>query len=257
MENEIIKIITYFFLYSFLGWAMESLYISVLQRKVINTGFLHGPFCPIYGFGAVVLYVLLSPLKENVIAIFCTGFFVLSLWEYFVGFLLEKLFKTKYWDYSKNKFNINGRVCLLNSIYWGLLSIFFIEIWNPIVEIQIQKIPQYILLYIDTVLIIYIIADMVSSSVKIINLPKRIDRIKSLRINLKEKLEELKKATTEKQKVALQNVIDELKLKQKINKLKVERQVSKLKKAFPTIQSEVIKDYLKMKVKEIKEKTKE
>ncbi len=257
MENEIIKIITYFFLYSFLGWAMESLYISVLQRKVINTGFLHGPFCPIYGFGAVVLYVLLSPLKGNVIAIFCTGFFVLSLWEYFVGFLLEKLFKTKYWDYSKNKFNINGRVCLLNSIYWGLLSIFFIEIWNPIVEIQIQKIPQYILLYIDTVLIIYIIADMVSSSVKIINLPKRIDRIKSLRINLKEKLEELKKATTEKQKVALQNVIDELKLKQKINKLKVERQVSKLKKAFPTIQSEVIKDYLKMKVKEIKEKTKE
>ena len=257
MENEIIKIITYFFLYSFIGWAMESLYISVLQRKVINTGFLHGPFCPIYGFGAVVLYVLLSPLKGNVLAIFCTAFFVLSLWEYFVGFLLEKLFKTKYWDYSKNRFNINGRVCLLNSIYWGLLSIFFIEIWNPIVEIQIQKIPQYILLYIDTVLIIYIMADMVSSSVRIINLPKRIERIKSLRIKLKEKLEELKKATTEKQKVALQNVIDELKLKQKINKMKVERQVSKLKRAFPTIQSEVIKDYLKMKVKEIKEKTKE
>ncbi len=257
MENEIIKVITYFFLYSFLGWAMESLYISVLQRKVINTGFLHGPFCPIYGFGAVVLYVLLSPLKGNVLAIFCTGFFVLSLWEYFVGFLLEKLFRTKYWDYSQNRFNINGRVCLLNSIYWGLLSIFFIEIWNPIVEIQIQKIPQYLLLYIDTVLIIYIIADMVSSSVKIINLPKRVDRIKSLHANVKEKLEELKKATTEKQKVALQNVIDELKLKQKINKMKVERQVSKLKKAFPTIQSEFIKDYLKMRVKEIKEKTKE
>lgn len=257
MENEIIKIITYFFLYSFLGWAMESIYISVLQRKVINTGFLHGPFCPIYGFGAVVLYVLLIHLKGNVIAIFCTGFIVLSLWEYFVGFLLEKLFKTKYWDYSKNRFNINGRVCLLNSIYWGLLSIFFIEIWNPIVEEQIQKIPQYILLYIDTVLIIYIIADMVSSSIKIINLPKRLDRIKSLHVNLKEKLEELKKATTEKQKVALQNVIDELKLKQKINKMKVERQVSKLKRAFPTIQSEYIKDYLKMKVKEIKEKTKE
>lgn len=257
MENEIIKIITYFFLYSFLGWAMESLYISVLQRKIINTGFLHGPFCPIYGFGAVVLYVLLINLKGNIIAIFCTGFLVLSLWEYFVGFLLEKLFKTKYWDYSKNKFNINGRVCLLNSIYWGLLSVFFIEIWNPIVEIQIQKIPQYLLLYIDSVLIIYIIADMVSSSIKIINLPKRVDRIKSLRASVKEKLEELKKATTEKQKVALQNVIDELKLKQKINKMKLERQVSKLKKAFPTIQSEFIKDYLKMRVKEIKEKTKE
>ena len=96
MENEIIKIITYFFLYSFLGWAMESLYISVLQRKIINTGFLHGPFCPIYGFGAVVLYVLLINLKGNIIAIFCKEFLVLSLWEYFVGFLLEKLFNTKY-----------------------------------------------------------------------------------------------------------------------------------------------------------------
>ena len=257
METEIIKIITYFFLYSFLGWAMESIYISFLQRKVINTGFLHGPFCPIYGFGAVVLYVLLIKLKGNVIAIFCTGFLVLSIWEYFVGFLLEKLFKTKYWDYSKNKFNINGRVCLLNSIYWGLLSIFFIEIWNPIVEVQLSRISQNILIYIDVVLIIYIIADTVGSSIRVLNLPKRIDKLKELKENVKNKLEELKLATTEKQKVALQNVIDDLKLKQKTTKIKVERQVERLKKAFPTIESDSIKDYLKMKVKEMKNKTKE
>ena len=110
MENEIIKIIFYFFLYSLLGWAMESTYLSIGQRILVNTGFLHGPFCPIYGFGAVVLYVLLIKLQGNPIAIFCVGFFVLSVWEYFVGFLLEKIFKTKYWDYSNNKFNINGRV---------------------------------------------------------------------------------------------------------------------------------------------------
>ena len=119
MEAEIIKIIFYFFLYSFLGWAMESTYLSFGQRRLINTGFLYGPFCPIYGFGAVVLYVLLIRLKGNPILIFIVGFLVLSVWEYFVGFLLEKLFKTKYWDYSENKFNINGRVCLLNSIYIG------------------------------------------------------------------------------------------------------------------------------------------
>ncbi len=97
MENEIIKIIFYFFLYSLLGWAMESTYLSIGQRRLVNTGFLHGPFCPIYGFGAVVLYVLLIKLQGNPIAIFCVGFFVLSVWEYFVGFLLEKIFKTKYW----------------------------------------------------------------------------------------------------------------------------------------------------------------
>ena len=157
----------------------------------------------------------------------------------------------------ENKFNINGRVCLLNSIYWGLLSIFFIEIWNPIVEVQLSRISQNILIYIDVVLIIYIIADTVGSSIRVLNLPKRIDKLKELKENVKNKLEELKLATTEKQKVALQNVIDDLKLKQKTTKIKVERQVERLKKAFPTIESDSIKDYLKMKVKEMKNKTKE
>ena len=108
MEDEIIKIIFYFFMYSLLGWAMESIYLSIGQRRLVNTGFLYGPFCPIYGFGAVVLYVLLIHLQGKPVLIFLAGFFVLSVWEYFVGFLLEKLFKTKYWDYSNNKFNING-----------------------------------------------------------------------------------------------------------------------------------------------------
>ena len=95
MEDEIIKIIFYFFMYSLLGWAMESIYLSIGQRRLVNTGFLYGPFCPIYGFGAVVLYVLLIHLQGKPVLIFLAGFFVLSVWEYFVGFLLEKLFKTK------------------------------------------------------------------------------------------------------------------------------------------------------------------
>ena len=253
MENEIIKIIFYFFLYSLLGWAMESTYLSIGQRKLVNTGFMHGPFCPIYGFGAVVLYVLLIKLKGNPIAIFCVGFFVLSVWEYFVGFLLEKIFKTKYWDYSNNKFNINGRVCLLNSIYWGLLSIFFIEIWNPLVEAQMHKIPTNIVFYIDIILIIYII----TSAVKTSNLQKRIKNVIQIGETLKERLEELKKTSSEKQKVALQKVIDDLKLRQKTMRDKIDKQVIKLNKAFPSIQSEHIKEYVKLKVKEIKNKKKE
>ena len=257
MESEIIKIIFYFFLYSFLGWAMESLYISFGQRKLINTGFLYGPFCPIYGFGAVVLYVLLIRLQGRPLIIFCVGFFVLSIWEYFVGFLLEKLFKTKYWDYSNNRFNINGRVCLLNSIYWGFLSIFFIEIWNPLIETQVTKIPDYIILYIDIILAAYMIIDMIFSSIKATNLSKRIKKLIQLGDSLKEKLEELKKTSSEKQKVALQNKIDDLKLRQKIMRAKVDRQVAKLRRAFPTVQSDHIKEYLKLKVQELKNKTRE
>ena len=177
MEGEIIKIIFYFFMYSLLGWAMESIYLSIGQRRLVNTGFLYGPFCPIYGFGAVVLYVLLIHLQGKTVLIFLAGFFVLSVWEYFIGFLLEKLFKTKYWDYSNNKFNINGRVCLLNSIYWGFLSVFFIEIWNPLVETQLTKIPNDIILYIDIILVAYIVVDMILSSIKASNLSKRIKKL--------------------------------------------------------------------------------
>ncbi len=257
MENEIIKIIFYFFLYSLLGWAMESVYLSIGQRKLINTGFLYGPFCPIYGFGAVVLYLFLKNLQGKPILIFFVGFVVLSIWEYFVGFLLEKLFKTKYWDYSNNKFNINGRVCLLNSIYWGFLSVFFIKIWNPLVETQINKIPQEIILYIDIILVAYIIIDMIVSAVKTSNLAKRIRKLIQLGDSLKEKLEELKKTSSEKQKVALQKIIDDLKLRQKTMRLKIDKQVAKLKNAFPSVQSEHIKEYLKLKVNELKNKTKE
>ena len=250
MEGEIIKIIFYFFMYSLLGWAMESIYLSIGQRRLVNTGFLYGPFCPIYGFGAVVLYVLLIHLQGKPVLI-------LSVWEYFVGFLLEKLFKTKYWDYSNNKFNINGRVCLLNSIYWGFLSVFFIEIWNPLVETQLTKIPSDIILYIDIILVAYIVVDMILSSIKASNLSKRIKKLIQLGENLKEKLEELKKTSSEKQKVALQKIIDDLKLRQRVIRLKVDKQVHNLKKAFPSVQSEHIKEYLKLKVTELKNKTKE
>lgn len=257
MESEIIKIIFYFFLYSFLGWAMESIYLSFGQRKWVNTGFLYGPFCPIYGFGAVVLYVLLIKLQGKPLIIFLAGFVVLSIWEYFVGFLLEKLFKTKYWDYSNNRFNINGRVCLLNSIYWGFLSIFFIEIWNPIIEMQVAKVPDSIILYLDIILLAYFVMDIVFSSIKATNLPKRIKKLIKLGETLKVKLEELKKTSSEKQKLALQNKIDDLKLRQKIMRVKVDRQIAKLRRAFPSIQSEHIKEYLKLKVQELKNKTRE
>lgn len=257
METEIVKIVFYFFLYSFLGWAMESVYLSIGQRKIVNTGFLYGPFCPIYGFGAVVLYILLIPLHGKPLAIFSVGFIVLSIWEYFVGYLLEKIFKTKYWDYSNNKFNINGRVCLLNSIYWGFLSVFFIEIWNPWVEMQFSKLTINVMIYVDSILIIYMLIDFILSAIKATNLRKRISKLIKLGESLKERLEELKKSSSEKQKVALQNIIDDLKLKQKRYKEKTDKQIEKLKNAFPTVQSEHIKEYLKLKVQEIKNKTKE
>ena len=94
------ELITYFIIYSFLGWLIESVYKSIFEKKIINSGFLHGPFCPIYGMGAIIMYLILQDFKGNPLVIFILGFVVLSIWEYIVGVLLEKLFKTQYWDYS-------------------------------------------------------------------------------------------------------------------------------------------------------------
>ena len=115
--NEIVFLGAYFLVYAFIGWCLESVYKSVLQKKIINSGFLHGPICPIYGYGAMIMYLSLKDVTNNIFVLFFFGLIVLSVFEYIVGLFLEIVFKTKYWDYSNRKFNIQGRVCLLNSFF--------------------------------------------------------------------------------------------------------------------------------------------
>ena len=127
MEYNFIDILIYFITYSFLGWVMESIFRSVCEKKLINTGFLKGPFCPIYGIGAIIMILFLKNFSNNLILLFFISIIVFTIWEYIVGILLEKLFHTKYWDYSNNKFNFQGRICLMNSIFWGILGVVFIQ----------------------------------------------------------------------------------------------------------------------------------
>ena len=99
IDINIFQLITYFIIYSFLGWVMESIVRTIAEKKIINTGFLYGPFCPIYGFGAIIMLLFLKTFDKNWIILFLASFVILSLWEYLVGVLLEKMFHTKYWDY--------------------------------------------------------------------------------------------------------------------------------------------------------------
>ena len=126
MNTNLFDLLTYFIIYSFLGWIMESTVRSVCERKIINTGFLNGPCCPIYGIGAIIMLLFLGKFEERPILLIFLSITILTLWEYVVGVLLEKIFHTKYWDYSKQKFNFQGRICLVNSICWGILGLIFI-----------------------------------------------------------------------------------------------------------------------------------
>lgn len=251
----IVKIISYFIVYSFIGWVIESVFKSILQKKWVNSGFLNGPICPIYGIGALIMYIFLNKYKMNMFLVFIIGFIVLSIWEYIVGWFLEKVFNTKYWDYTGNKFSIKGRVCLFNSICWGILSVLFIYCLHPFISGKIDMIPENILIIVVSILSAYIVGDTIQSVIKTKTLDKRLEKLKELNQTIKEKLSELNniKITKPDYSKNLQEIVDKLQIQQKALKNKVLRQTTRLKKAFPTMKSEKISEFLNQKIEEIRE----
>lgn len=260
MENqiEIIKLIAYFIIYSFFGWVMESILKTYLQKKPVNSGFLYGPFCPIYGFGAVIMFLFLKGFREKPVLLFMISFFVLSIWEYGVGWLLEKIFKAKYWDYSENKFNIKGRVCLMNSLFWGFLGVVFIRHIHPFFVDRIGALPKEVLIFTTSILGIAIVVDLIVSSVKANDIRSKLEKLKELSTTIKEKLEELEGKQINLENI--QEIIEELKYKQTKIKRKLLRQSNRLKKAFPTMKSdalEKINEFLYQKKESMKKDKKE
>lgn len=260
----IVKIIMYFILYSFLGWVMESVIKTVIQKKPVNSGFLYGPYCPIYGFGAIIMFLFLQGFKDKPILLFIIAFFVLSLWEYCVGWLLEVIFHTKYWDYSNNKFNIKGRVCIMNSLFWGFLGVVFIRYIHPFIIEKIDLIKTNDLLFLTITLSIIMLIDLIISIIKVKNINIKLEKLKNITNTIKEKIEELEtkqvnKETKQSNKEALQLAIDELKYKQTVIKRRLLKQTNRLKKAFPTMKSETIEkinEFLKEKKESIRGKSK-
>ncbi|MEG0284222.1 MAG: putative ABC transporter permease [Erysipelotrichales bacterium] len=123
----------YFLIYSFMGWVMETVLCSVREKRFVHRGFLNGPICPIYGVGMVLIIFFLSPFINNIIVLFFLGMIFSSILEYIVGYVLEKLFYTRWWDYTKEKFNLNGYICLKTSLAWGILCIIMMRVVQPVV----------------------------------------------------------------------------------------------------------------------------
>ena len=130
-----------FLIYSAVGWLCESVYCSVPARKFINRGFLNGPLCPIYGVGALLADALLTPVAWSLPLLFLGGAIVTSVLEYFTGWLLETLFHAKWWDYSNKKWNLHGRVCLRNSILFGLMCVILLRVLHPLLLGLVLLVP--------------------------------------------------------------------------------------------------------------------
>lgn len=129
-----IKIIFILFIfYSMIGWIIEVLDQFYRKKRFINRGFLIGPYCPVHGIGALLMVLLLSGITDSYIILFFSASLICTILEYITSFLLEKIFKARWWDYSCYKFNLNGRVCLQNSIFFGIAGVFIVKIANPFV----------------------------------------------------------------------------------------------------------------------------
>ena len=131
-----------FFIYAFLGWCTEVSYAALNTGKFVNRGFLNGPVCPIYGFGVVIVLACLTPLKGNFILLFLGSVVLTSALEWLTGFVLEKLFHQRWWDYSDKPFNLSGYICLQFSIAWGFACLFVVDILHPSIEFLIRLMPH-------------------------------------------------------------------------------------------------------------------
>lgn len=136
------QILWYFYIYGFLGWCSEVAFAAVAHGKFVNRGFVNGPICSIYGFGVMSVLLVLGPLKSSLWLLFGGSVLFTSAIEYLTGWVLEKVFHDKWWDYSKRPLNIKGYVCLEFSVLWGLACVFVVDVFQPLVAKVVDLIPK-------------------------------------------------------------------------------------------------------------------
>ena len=173
-----------FYTYCFFGWIFESTYVSCKTRRFVNRGFLRLPMLPLYGTGAVMMLWVSLPLKHNVFLVYISGMIAATVLEYVTGWAMERLFKMKYWDYSNQRFNLNGYICLSSSIAWGFLTIFLTEIVHPPISrlvLLLHPIPALITVGAVTVMFT---ADAVQSVRAALDLAKVLDAMTKMRAEL-------------------------------------------------------------------------
>lgn len=206
------------------------------------------------------MFLFLDGFENKPVLLFFIGVVVLTIWEYIVGVLLEKIFHTKYWDYSGKKLNFQGRVCLENSIYWGILGVLFVKYIHPFVQKIIGKVDVTLIKYAISIFTMVFLVDMVVSIIKMKNIRATLEKIEKLNKEIKEKLKEIRALKKETEKTtaieSIQEIVENLKKKRNRTILHLYRNVHRLKKAFPAIDTKEITEVLNQRIQIIKQKNK-
>ena len=163
-----------FLTYSFAGWCMEVIGKLIQYKRFINRGFLVGPYCPIYGTGALLITIFLTKYVDDLVALFVMSSIFGAVLEYFTSYIMEKIFKTRWWDYSTHKYNLNGRISLTTTLGFGALGVILIHFLNPFFEKVMGLFPDLVLTIVSIVLAVIILTDIIISFNVISNI-KRVD----------------------------------------------------------------------------------
>ena len=177
MIFSVYEIILLFFIYSFLGWCVEVAFVAVTTGKVVDRGFLNGPVCPIYGCGMVGVLIILLPVKNNVWLLFLGGMIICSTVELFGGWILDKIFRMRWWDYSEKPFNIGGYICLPFSIMWGFAVVFAVKFVHTPIMFLVKKVPGMGKLVLIIFFVIIFTVDMIVTLKNLIGIKKSLGQL--------------------------------------------------------------------------------
>lgn len=188
----VIQWLFFFYFYCFCGWCIESTYVSLHQKRLVNRGFMRGPFLPLYGSGAIMMLVVSMPFQDHLILVYIAGCIGATILEYITGVTMEALFKVRYWDYSDKRFNFQGHICLGTSLSWGLLTILMTQFIHKPVERLVLSIPNTVLTILTLVLTVCIACDFALSfkaAMDLRNILVMLDKAKEELVHIQKRLD--------------------------------------------------------------------
>lgn len=174
-----------FLIYGFLGWCAEVVFAAVCLGKFVNRGFLCGPICPIYGFGVLIVGTLLTPVADNALLLFVCSVLLTSALEFITGWVLERMFNEKWWDYSDDKFNLKGYICLKFSLMWGVACVIVMKTIYPMTLTLIHHFPLALGITLMCICLVLLVSDLTITLVASIGFAGRMKRLAEVEAALK------------------------------------------------------------------------
>lgn len=222
MLDVIINYVFMFFVFSAIGWAIECTYRSLGEKKIINSGFLYGPMCPIYGTGCLVFELILVPLSEPIekrlIPVLLLGMVLADIVEYATSYIMEKLFNARWWDYSNNFLNLHGRICFKHTCYWAIFAFVYVYLIAPVYQYVLSFIPQNVRTIAVLVILAILAVDLTLTVKAAADINKLMKKLTAFKATVAEKADLIKDAAENKYEELLTSTDKLTELRQEFSK---------------------------------------